>query len=947
MHGWSGNVSHAPSTPTLFRVAVPYLCGIVRENWLRAQSYVSGDTIVVDLDRNSVVFGDMVLSTPPLPAKKFQKLRSCLVDTVGHVFWRARGLEGEYRHEQTKKASKRNLDGLKQNSREWMEKLNGLDHAFNLAYTPDSPNLLSDTLPDDERQKWDRVQSGFLRFFTALFKGYRKYLQQAGPNRFSFDRVGFLASQKSERSDFLVELTATQQFDDFMTRRMYSPGEPDLIFFDQSVNAKLNRSKLKIRKEPTPFLQAAKAHKELKKVSAVEVNVEGLDKSRYVYQKWPDEFNPKLFSQPRPVPKMISAEFDRQSALVAKLRAFDMDNGDDNDDILEFYGGDYDESPEVAAFTVFFFVYSSLVGRDWQEYQRRRAEHVRSAAPLRSMSVPCGDNNITRGVGSGCGVGGTTEGDEAVEVIELSESEHVALNGCVDDLSMGLCDACPEDSVLALKSAILYCGDGAQDMYTKLFERTAEHVAELQLQLNAAAMMKHRAAADEPTIDDDGADDALIEYEEAKEVANAQLDLAFEVLKTMSLRGLSTDSDAYLSLMEACGRCGDTQRALHLIELMRNDGFVADGEVLGCFVAAFAHEEGVADDGSVEMAMGNTEIMESANGDNATNALRSPTSDAYSTYLQKKLEAAANSRAGGPFASLSALSDCRPVSYRSAVTAGGAEDHTEDAAFSETSSAASGSSSQHQHQHHQHDWVDKPPTGGRAFLDWMSSHHHEGLNGTATGDGGIGAANGHRRKHRKRWRRRSTLAQSATSSQHHPLPVTDFVSHQLELGDAMLEFLYPDLTLDSTDCCPHCSHELTEADVVKGWLPCNFQDCTSACPKCTFRFVPRFSVSSRSPTFSGSQGPQTPLYCEFLSPWVIRKELQHVLKGGGEGGNNTVGGIRQMLKPAWRDGSGIEATLFWNVLLLCRRYRLPYSFLLQGSFRQSRLVLPRIPGDMI
>jgi pentatricopeptide repeat protein len=547
---------------------------------------------------------------------------------------------------------------------------------------------------------------------------------------------------------------------------------------------------------------------------------------------------------------------------------------------------------------------------------------------------------------------GGAEGDEAIEVVDLSESEHEALNGCVEDLSMGLCDACPEDSVLALKSAILYCGDGAQDMYTKLFERTAEHVAELQLQLNAAAMMKHQADEHPRMVGDDDyghADDALVEYEEAREVANAQLDLAFEVLQTMSLRGLSTDSDAYLSLMEACGRCGDAQRALHLIELMRNDGFVADGEVLACFVSAFAHEEGVADDGSVEVAVGNASERMGSGHVVAGGGMGSLKSDAYSTYLKKKLEAAtAASTSRSPFAPFSALSDCRPVSLKSA--AAGAEDRTADASFSETSSAASS-------QQHGNDWVDKPPTGGQAFLDWMSSHH-DGLNGTAaataTSDGGIGGAgaNSHRRKHRKRWRRRSTLL--ATSIAQHPLPVTDFVSHQLDLGDAMLEFVYPDLKLDSTDCCPHCSHELSEADVVKGWIPCSFQDCTSCCPKCTFRFVPRFSVSSTSPTFCGSQGPQTPLYCEFLSPWVIRKELQHVIKGedssnGGKkiGGRGNGGGIRAMLDPSWRDGTGIEATLFWNVLLLCRRYRLPSSFLLQGSFRNSRLVLPRPPGDMV
>lgn len=81
------------------------------------------------------------------------------------------------------------------------------------------------------------------------------------------------------------------------------------------------------------------------------------------------------------------------------------------------------------------------------------------------------------------------------------------------------------------------------------------------------------------------------ELEEAGEVASAQLDLAFEVLKTVSMRKLPADLDTYKSLMEACGRCGDTQRARTLVDLMKKDGFVLDGEILSCFVAAFAHDE--------------------------------------------------------------------------------------------------------------------------------------------------------------------------------------------------------------------------------------------------------------------------------------------------------------------------------------------------------------------
>jgi hypothetical protein len=162
--------------------------------------------------------------------------------------------------------------------------------------------------------------------------------------------------------------------------------------------------------------------------------------------------------------------------------------------------------------------------------------------------------------------------------------------------------------------------------------------------------------------------------------------------------------------------------------------------------------------------------------------------------------------------------------------------------------------------------------------------------------------------------------------------VTDDVRKQIVLGESLLDFLYPDLIIDtSSDSCPQCSKELADTDIVAGWLPCEFQDYTTECPQCKHRFVPRFSVTCSAPTFEGSQGTSTPLYCELLSPWVLREELENIIHGAE--------GINEMLNPEWRSGSDIRATLWWNLIVSFNRYRLPVSFLLQGSFR-NRLISP-------
>ncbi len=77
---------------------------------------------------------------------------------------------------------------------------------------------------------------------------------------------------------------------------------------------------------------------------------------------------------------------------------------------------------------------------------------------------------------------------------------------------------------------------------------------------------------------------------EAKETAKAELVIAFEMLKMMKERGLRADPEAYQCLIDACGRCGDTDRATQLLSRMHEDGIVADGVVYSSLVAAFSAE---------------------------------------------------------------------------------------------------------------------------------------------------------------------------------------------------------------------------------------------------------------------------------------------------------------------------------------------------------------------
>eukprot|EP00956_Cyclotella_meneghiniana_P027128 scaffold60245_cov75-Cyclotella_meneghiniana.AAC.5 len=148
----------------------------------------------------------------------------------------------------------------------------------------------------------------------------------AGVNDPRFLAEEFVASQRLDFQPFLQELVSTQMFDAFITRRIYNAGnEPDVTFFDQSIDAKNNRSKLRLKKTDTPFLHSANAHRIMKRIDAIEPNKNDLPADKksiedYLYPTWPELFDESLFCEPRPIPKIITAEFDRRAALAAMLK---------------------------------------------------------------------------------------------------------------------------------------------------------------------------------------------------------------------------------------------------------------------------------------------------------------------------------------------------------------------------------------------------------------------------------------------------------------------------------------------------------------------------------------------------------------------------------------------------------------------------------------------------
>ncbi|KAJ0405219.1 hypothetical protein ATCC90586_001171 [Pythium insidiosum] len=98
-----------------------------------------------------------------------------------------------------------------------------------------------------------RIRKAFLRFFVTLLKKYASYVTAGSSQGTSstsskaidslFDSESFLRDVSDTTSKpFISQLLSTQMFDRFVEDRVFNPQLSEVLFFDQSINQKLNRS---------------------------------------------------------------------------------------------------------------------------------------------------------------------------------------------------------------------------------------------------------------------------------------------------------------------------------------------------------------------------------------------------------------------------------------------------------------------------------------------------------------------------------------------------------------------------------------------------------------------------------------------------------------------------------------------------------------------------------
>ena len=946
---------------------MPFLCGINKTNLADALYDLSRDCVLVDLDKNTVTLGPDTPPLPPLPPVQEATLRAQLEENAGMVFREARSLTKTDDYSD----SGQNLHGHVKLMAEamWESKLMLYDEAFHLVFTPEQSrkNLLngndnsgmemnestraldlttmtisSSSKETRKQSPWDAVQESFLDTFVYVLRNYRHYLVfPSKHNEGSYGGAGFrskefIESQRYDMREFLQQLVGSQMFDSFITKRLYGSGEADVAFFDMAVDRflksaglfsnvdlsgrlssgfrssetkqsnknapkrKNSNSRGSLKRGDDPLLQSARVHRKLKTIVPPEPTGEGL----------PDDVASLL----------PESAFEGSASGIA--------NGGDTDDDLSVQSSRSNPSVSLSAppspsRTGRKATAEAIIGRKkGQTYtysafpselnpklfgeprplpaaviaefdrQRKDAAQFRRKSANRSASEANKPAHIQRAHSTVEALAPPSAEVATFTVFfmaftglvgkELMEMAH----GQTEDGRIILSTYVPSGKVVELPDDVSDAGSRVED--DPVDEAEKRHVEAMKTARPTGGMFGEdgEEGAPVPESTTNGIENGTDKVDDASEEDKKEVPPSDDVsvadsakTDTSKFKARFRDklSDLQIEEAKAKGRA-QLGLAFEMLTMMKKRALQADPEAYQCLIDACGR-------------VGDTK---------------------RATELLAKMHEDGIVADGTVYACL--------------VSAFSAESAWQDKNQEELPEWANSTAVD----------MDWNKLQKRSFLDRVISQvvdlededdSEEDENATTM------------QKLRKRLANRRDPAKGLTKAEDREgmeFFVTETVERQIALGENLLEIVFPDISIDTeNEICPRCNFTLSDDDVVKGWSPGQFNDYTTSCPNCTQRFVPHFCVQCSSPTFVGSRGPETPLMCERLSPWVLQKEIRSVM--------SDVDGTGNLLSPEWREKEYKNAVLWWNLVLSCMRYRFPFSFLLQGSFEQN-LIAP-MPED--
>lgn len=953
---------------------MPFLCGIIKTNLADALYDLSRDCVLVDLDKNTVTLGPDTLQLPPMPPYQETLLQAQLEENVGMVFREARSLTRNDDYSD----SGQNLQGHTKIMAEamWESKLMLYDEAFHLIFTPEQSrkNLLngndgsgmdssdrdlnvlsklklnSNNNNDTSSRKqsaWDAVQEAFLDTFVYLLRNYRKFLVfPSKHNEGSYGGAGFrskefVESQRYDMRGFLHQLAGTQMFDNFITKRLYGSGEADVSFFDMAVDqflknagmfadvdlsgrltsgftkvkqpgktnnqrsssSKANTSHINTVTKDDPLLQSARVHRKLKTIVPPEPTGEGLPENtpqlvtkhvKYVsvsvsgsggtlsksssYIDDEDSVASSITSGSKIiVPSPTAARPNTRPKKSAQELAAEIMEKKKGGVIYTYQQFPSKLIPEL------FGTPRPLSAAVIAEFDRQRKD----AAQFRRKTDNKKDNNSgmnndpkSQHIQRAHATVDPNQGPPSPEVATFTVF-FMAFTGLVGKELMDMALTQLHDkSILSTyvpmsASSDVLSDDGLSDDGSHLSVPDEEEKASRPGVYGDEDDETSQTATS--TVASDSNSKGKNKTGSGGSVNTAEDDDNATAMSEGSKprqRFHDKLSDLQIEEAKAKGRA-QLGLAFEMLTMMKKRALKADPEAYQCLIDACGR-------------VGDTK---------------------RATELLAKMHEDGIVADGTVYACL--------VSAFSAESAW--KDTTADEELPEWANSTAVD-------------MDWNRLQKRSLLDRIVSQVVDLDDEDAEDDEeGISA---YQKLKKRLANRNKEPAKGLGKNEDKGMEffVTETVERQIALGENLLEIVFPDISIDTeNEICPRCNFTLSDDDVVAGWTPGHFNDYTTACPNCTQRFVPHFCVQTSGTSFVGSRGPETPLMCERLSPWVLQKEIRSVM--------SDQEGTANLLSPTWREKEYKNAVLWWNLVLSCMRYRFPFSFLLQGSFEQN-LIAP-------
>ena len=569
----------------ILNAPMTFLIGLDKQYLGEAFQHLSAECIVVDLDTNQIQVGPSTPSLPKLPTALEHHLHLKLQENAGMIYREARSLRKE---DDFSERGQHLLPHIKvMADHMWESKLCLYDEAFHLAFTPkqarnndflngndgsglevNENDTFNPTVPiahsfpgnrSRKQSRWDAVQEAFFGVYVELLCKYRRCLvfpskdekvsSDGSSNGSGYGGAGFRAREflKSERYDkrlFLGELIKTQMFDEFITKRLYGVSASDISFFDHAIDI---FNKRKVRALDTS------AHPVLNSTGTAPVE----SSMRRFVNRVKGSTNAPIEDDK---PLLQSARVHRKLKTIVSPEPSTegLEENVDVEDDLNF-GCTYSTFPtkfDRSLFNVPRPMPPALIAEfarqqdDASQFRRKLKKNLKKkqlSDMADSEKSPEATTFTVFLVAFTAMIG--------KELVELSENMHE----CEDNRQI-LATYTTDTAEVGSESSVEVEENESKDDDSFRIE------SRFKSPLSAAKL------------------------EEAKATAAAQLNLAFDILDMMKERDMKTDPVAYKCLIDACGRCGDTERATRLLTRMHEDGIVADGVVYSCLVSAFSVE---------------------------------------------------------------------------------------------------------------------------------------------------------------------------------------------------------------------------------------------------------------------------------------------------------------------------------------------------------------------